>query len=90
MEPIIAYTLFGAYKPSLHSIMSTATRLGLNTTGLSLDRNLSLYTLPAVFLTAFVPHTIKVIMLGKRFDNANPRGTVQTNEKDTPYFKDTM
>lgn len=70
--------------------MSAATRLGLNTAGFSLDRNLSLYTLPAVFLSAFIPHTVKVIMLGNRFDNANPRGTLQTSEKDTPYFKDTM
>jgi hypothetical protein len=70
--------------------MSTATRLGLNTAGLSLDRNLSLYAIPAVFLTAFIPHTIKVVMLGDRFDNANPRGTLQMKEKDTPQFKETM
>jgi hypothetical protein len=65
--------------------------LGLNSAaGFSLDRNLSLYAIPAVFLSAFIPHTIKVILLGKRFDNSNPRGSLQLSEKDTPWYKDTM
>lgn len=71
--------------------MSTASRLGLNSAaGFSLDRNLSLYAIPAVFISAFIPHTIKVILLGKRFDNSNPRGSLQLSDKDTPYFKETM
>ncbi|KAJ9127428.1 hypothetical protein QFC24_000836 [Naganishia onofrii] len=70
--------------------MSTATRLGLNSSSFSLDRNLSLYTIPAVFLTAFLPHTVKALWLGKRFDNSNPRGTLRLHDNDTPWFKDTI
>ncbi|KAG7570976.1 hypothetical protein FFLO_01070 [Filobasidium floriforme] len=58
---------------------NTATTLGLRS-GL-FDRNLSVLAIPATFAVAFLPHTVKVILLGDRFDNEKPRA--QTNFKVT-------
>ncbi len=53
--------------------MSSTARVGLRPTGFSLSRNLSLYTIPAVFLSAFIPHIIKVVLMGRSFNNEDPR-----------------
>jgi hypothetical protein len=61
--------------------MSSTARVGLRPSGFSLSRNLSLFTIPAVYIVGFAPHLIKVVRLGGYFDNTRPRLTGKPTEK---------
>lgn len=43
-----------------------------------------------VWALAFLPHTVKVILLGDRFNNLKPRDPIQYKATDSTSFKETM